>query len=110
MDRPFAVNGRAAIELYSDSPPSGTAGVVRNRKTLFQARSADANPLRKVVEGAKVKLSSVLSDILGKSGQRRILCVLVKGEADPATLTALADDRVRATPEFRAAALQDQVQ
>lgn len=79
--------------------------VVRYRKTLIQARSAEANRLQKVLEGANVKLSNVLSDILGKSGQR-ILHALVQGETDPATLAALADDRVRATPETLAAALQ----
>jgi transposase len=79
--------------------------VVRYRKTLIQARSAEANRLQTVLEGAYLKLGSVLSDILGKTGQR-ILGALVQGETYPATLTALADDRVRATPETLAAALQ----
>jgi transposase len=79
--------------------------VVRYRKTLIQARSAEANRLQKVLQGANVKLGSVLSDILGKSGQR-MLQALARGETNPEALAALADDRVRATPETLAAALQ----
>src|SRR5579864_3969550 len=42
--------------------------LVRYRTSLIQERTAAANRLHKVLEGANVKLASVASDILGRSG------------------------------------------
>ncbi len=58
-----------------------------------------------MLEGANIKLGSVISDVLGASGTR-ILRALARGETDPAQLAALADDRIRATPEELARALE----
>src|SRR5204862_4398865 len=49
------------------------------------------------LEEAHIKLSSLVSDLLGTSA-RRMLQALADGETDPATLAALADTRLRATP------------
>ena len=46
----------------------------------------------------RIKLSSFVSDLLGLSA-RRMLKALADGEGDPAALAALADGRLRATPE-----------
>jgi len=43
-------------------------------------------------------LSSFVSDLLGLSA-RHMLKALAEGETDPAALAALADGRLRATPE-----------
>jgi transposase len=43
-------------------------------------------------------LSSLVSDLLGLSA-RRMLKAIAEGETNPATLAALADQRLRATPE-----------
>src|SRR5207249_1359786 len=45
-----------------------------------------------------IKLSSLVSDLLGASA-RRMLKALADGETDPAALAALADYRLRATPQ-----------
>ena len=45
-----------------------------------------------------MKLSSLVSDLLGASA-RRMLKALAEGETNPATLAALADRHLRATPE-----------
>jgi transposase len=47
---------------------------------------------------AGIKLSSLVSDLLGFSA-RRMLKALAEGETNPAALAALADERLRATPE-----------
>jgi len=55
------------------------------------------NQLEAMLEEAHIKLSSLVSDLLGASA-RRMLKALADGETDPATLAALADQRLRATP------------
>ena len=56
------------------------------------------NQLESLLEEAHIKLSSLVSDLLGLSA-RRMLEAIAKGETDPTTLAALADQRLRATPE-----------
>jgi transposase len=63
--------------------------LVRYRRSLVQERSREANRLQKVLEGANVKLASVASDVLGRSG-RDMLRAIVQGTEDPATLASLA--------------------
>ena len=50
-----------------------------------------------LLEQAHIKLSSLVSDLLGASA-RRMRKALAEGETDPAALAALADTRWRATP------------
>src|SRR6266403_1770194 len=56
------------------------------------------NQLESLLEEAHIKLSSFVSDLLGLSA-RRMLKALAEGETNPAALAALADERLRATPE-----------
>jgi transposase len=55
------------------------------------------NQLEALLEEAHIKLSSLVSDLLGASA-RRMLHALAEGETNPAALAALADKRLRATP------------
>jgi transposase len=55
------------------------------------------NRLESLLEEAHIKLSSLVSDLLGLSA-RRMLQALADGETNPAVLAALADKRLRATP------------
>ena len=52
----------------------------------------------RLLEEAHIKLSSLVSDLLGASA-RRMLKALADGETSPAALAALADQKLRATPE-----------
>ena len=79
--------------------------LTRTRKQLSRERTQHVQRIQKVLEDANVKLSSVLSDLMGKSG-RAILEALVRGETHPGRLAALADARVKAT----ASALHDALQ
>ena len=56
------------------------------------------NQLEALLEEAHIKLSSLVSDLLGVSA-RRMLKALADGETNPAALAALAHERLRATPE-----------
>jgi transposase len=55
------------------------------------------NQLEALLEEAHIKLSSLVSDLLGVSA-RRMLHALADGETDPAAVAALADKHLRATP------------
>jgi transposase len=54
------------------------------------------NQLEALLEEAHIKLSSLVSDLLGTSA-RRMLKAIADGETDPRALAALADQRLRAT-------------
>src|SRR5256712_9724504 len=56
------------------------------------------NQLESLLEEAHIKLSSLVSDLLGASARRR-LKALAEGETNPMALATLADERLRATPE-----------
>lgn len=67
--------------------------------------SADlVEPVGVSVKRAHLKLSSLVSDLLG-TGARRMLSAMAEGETDPATPAALADRRLRATPSHLCDAL-----
>ena len=72
--------------------------LVRYRRSLVQERSREANRLQKVLEGANVKLSSVASDVLGRSG-RDMLAAISQGTEDPVALAALARGRLKEKSE-----------
>jgi transposase len=72
--------------------------VTRRKYQLTRAKVVYKNQLESLLEQAHIKLSSFVSDLLGLSA-RRMLKALADGETDPATLAALADCRLRATPE-----------
>jgi transposase len=59
--------------------------LTRTRKQKSRARSQEALRVQKVLEDANVKLSSYVSDILGKAS-RAILEAIIAGESDPAKL------------------------
>ena len=72
--------------------------VTRRKHQLTRAKVSFKNQLESLLEQAHIKLSSFVSDLLGVSA-RRMLKALAEGETDPAALAALADYRLRATPE-----------
>jgi len=63
--------------------------LVRYRRSLIQERSREHNRVQKVLEGANIKLASVVSDIMGLSS-RDMLEAMVGGETDPETLAGFA--------------------
>ncbi len=56
------------------------------------------NQIEVLLEQAQIKLSSMVSDIRGKSG-RRMLDALIQGIDDPAELASLGDGRLHASKE-----------
>ena len=63
--------------------------LTRTRKQLVREISQHSLWIQKVLEDANLKLGSVLSDVLGRSG-RAMLAAIIAGEEDPERLAALA--------------------
>jgi transposase len=72
--------------------------VMRRKYQITRNRVQLHNRLESLLEEAHIKISSVVSDLLGTSA-RRMLHALGDGETDPTALATLADSRLRATPD-----------
>src|SRR5262252_8057108 len=72
--------------------------VTRRKYQLTRDHVRLHNQLESLLEEAHIKLSGLVSDLLGASA-RRMLKALAEGETNPAALAALADQKLRATPE-----------
>jgi transposase len=72
--------------------------VTRRKYQLTRDRVRLNNHLESLLEEAHIKLSSLVSDLMGASA-RRMLLALAGGETNPAALAALADQKLRAMPE-----------
>ena len=68
--------------------------LTRTRKQLVREVAQHSLRIQKVLEDANLKVASVLSNILGKSG-RAMLAALIAGETDPERLAALAQGTAR---------------
>ena len=66
----------------------------RYRRTLVQERTREKQRAEKLLEDTQIKLSSVISDIFGKSG-RDMLDALIAGQRDPYVLAELARGSMR---------------
>ena len=91
--------------LLSFVPAPELRLLTRRRMQLVRARVALQAQLEALLEDCGLKLSSVLTDLLGASG-RRILSAIAAGESDPEQLAALGDARLQASRARLADALQ----
>ena len=71
--------------------------VVRKKYQLTRNRVQLQNRLEGLLEEAQIKLSSLVSDLLGTSA-RCMLKAIADGATNPPALAALANQRLRATP------------
>ncbi len=82
--------------------------MTRARKQLVQERVRHVQRIQKVLEDANIKLSSFISDVVGKSG-RAMLDALAAGQTEPEALASLAHPRLRASKEELTEALRGRV-
>ncbi|HET9491915.1 MAG TPA: IS110 family transposase [Methylomirabilota bacterium] len=68
--------------------------LTRLRKTLIRERGHHVNRIEKTLELAQIKIGSVISDLMGKTG-RAILEALIAGVDDPDQLAELAQGLLR---------------
>ncbi len=79
--------------------------LIRYRRSLVEMRTAEVNRIQKVLEGANIKLASVMSNVVGVSG-RAMLERLAAGEEDLDVLAALAHHTLRASKDDLTRALR----
>jgi transposase len=101
-------HGLVRASFVPDAPTQALRALLRTRKQLVRERASHVQRLQKTLEDANIKLASVLTDVTGVSG-RAIVEALVAGETDPATLAALAHQRVKAPRERLTEALRGRV-
>lgn len=70
--------------------------LTRYRTQVIRERASEVNRVQKLLEGANIKLGSVVSDVLGVSG-RAILTAMSQGETDPRKLADGAVQRIQKT-------------
>jgi transposase len=97
-------HGLIRASFVPPEPIQELRDLTRTRKQLVGERGQHVQRIQKVLEDANVKLSSVVTDILGVSG-RAMLDALLQGEGDPERLARLAHGRLRATHAQLTAAL-----
>jgi transposase len=73
-------------------------GLTRTRKQLVREVVQHAQRIEKTLEDANIKVSSVISDVLGTSG-RAMLRALIAGQTDPEELVRHAHHRLKAPRE-----------
>ena len=83
--------------------------LTRRRKRLIQTATGEKNRVDKILQDANVKLSNVLSDLFGVSGQR-MLEGLLKGPVEPSALASLAHGTMKKkVPDIIAALAENQM-
>jgi transposase len=92
------VAGELSLSLVPDAEQRLWRTVTRARCQLSRNRVQLQNRLEALLEQAHIKLSRVVSDLLGVSA-RRMLKAIADGESNPSVLAGLADPSLRATPE-----------
>jgi transposase len=86
-------HGLIRASFVPPNPIQELRDLTRTRKQLTREIVQHVQRIQAVLEEVNVKLSSVITDILGLSG-RRILKALIAGETDAHKLAALASDRL----------------
>lgn len=87
-------HGMVRPSMVPPPPVRELRELTRYRKTQIDIRAQEIQRLEKVLQDAGVKLSSVASKVLTKSG-REMVEALIAGEKDPAVLAQLAKGTMR---------------
>lgn len=101
-------HGLIRASFVPEQPTQELRALLRTRKQLVREQAGHVQRLQKTLEDANLKLSSVLTNIMGTSG-RAILQAVIDGERDADELLALVRPGVKATPDKLRGALQGRV-
>ena len=94
-------HGLVRPSFVPQRPTREQRDLTRYRKSVIEERARETQRLHKVLEDAGVKLSSVASSVLTKSG-REMIDALIAGQRDSAVLAEMAKGRMRVKiPELR---------
>jgi transposase len=87
-------HGLLRPSFVPDRPARELRELTRYRSSLVRERTAEVNRLQKTLEGANIKLASVVTDVTGVSA-RAMLGELIAGQEDTAALAELAQGALR---------------
>jgi transposase len=87
-------HGLLRPSFVPEKPVRQLRELTRQRVQLVRQKVQVTNRIQKTLEDANIKLASVASDVLGKSG-RDMLRAIVNGESDPIKLAELARQQLR---------------
>lgn len=90
--------GLIRASFVPDERLSELRGLMRTRKQLGREQTRHVQRIQKTLEEANIKLASVLSEVMGKSG-RRMIEAMIAGERNPQKLAALAHRSIKASPK-----------
>ena len=101
-------HGLIRASFVPDTQTQELRALLRTRKQLVREATSHIQRIQKTLEDANIKLDSVISDVMGKSG-RAMIEAMIAGETNPAKLAAFADRRLKASPSQLCAALRGRV-
>lgn len=101
-------HGLIRSSFVPPAPIQEMRDLTRTRKQLVREIARHTLRIQKTLEDANIKLTSVVSNVLGMSG-RAILTALVQGESDPEHLADLTKGRLKASREQIMEALRGNV-
>jgi transposase len=90
------------------TPVQDLRALMRTRKQLVREQARNTQRIQKALEDANIKITGIVSNILGKSG-RTILDAIVAGETDPVRLVELTQGRLKAPYEKLVEALRGNI-
>lgn len=89
-----AERGMCSPSLVHPRPIRQLRDLTRYRRSLVRERTREKQRCEKLLEDAQIKLSSVISDIVGVSGRAR-LAAMIAGQRTPAVLAQMARGSMR---------------
>ena len=98
------LSGELILSFVPDPEQRLWRTLTRSKHQLTRDRVRLHNQVEALLEDARIKLSTCVTDLLGVSS-RRMMEQLAQGATDPAPLAALADPTLRATAETLSDAL-----
>jgi transposase len=101
-------HGLIRSSFVPPAPVQELRDLTRTRKQLVREITRHTQRIQKTLEDANLKLTHVVSDLLGKSG-RAILTALIAGETDPERLADLTHGRLKAPRALLVDALHGRV-
>ena len=81
-------HGLIRASFVPDTQTQEMRNLLRTRKQLVREQSSHVLRVQKTLEDANIKLDSVLTDLMGKSG-RAMIEALIAGETNPGTVRNL---------------------
>lgn len=84
--------------FHPDAMARNIRELARHRDNMLRSASKEVQHMQKSLVMMNIKVDTVISDILGKSG-KAIIEAIIEGNHDPKSLASLADRRCKACKE-----------